>query len=247
MQNPQARTDGMVSRRLDDELIILDSVSNVAHCLSPEAAEVWRLCDGESSPEQIAANAGLSGERLSEVLETLHDADLLEADLPETPRDADAEEYGEDMLGHGSPGKPGALSRREATKRFAQLSAVALGAQLIYSIGVPAAAAAASGIACSEDCASLSTDLCYPYTCDATTGKCVMTPRDCDDNNACTVDTCDPVNGLCRNTPIVCPVSPSPCVFSVCDPVTGCGYANVQDGTSCGVEQACYDGVCIAR
>ncbi len=77
-------------------------------------------------------------------------------------------------------------------------------------------------------------------------GRCVGTPRTCDDANACTVDVCYPLTG-CEFLPAPpCP-GDGRCQVGVCHPQTGCGLEPASDGTSCGALQTCRAAeVCIA-
>jgi slime mold repeat-containing protein/coenzyme PQQ synthesis protein D (PqqD) len=212
----------MLSERVDDELVLYDSVRNTAHCLSGEAAEVWRLCDGERSVEEIASEIGQSADRVSAVLGRLGDSGLLE-------------------LGSGQ----GALSRRDVAKRFAQLGAAALSAPLVYSVDVPAAAAASSSGRCTNDGDCIASNGCLVGTCNTFTGNCTYTPKNCNDNNRCTIDTCDSTTGNCLNTPVVC-TNTNPCQNATCDAEIGCVYTEKVDGTPCGQESTCQAGVCTA-
>ncbi len=117
---PQARSEGIVTEEVGDELVIYVAAMQTAHALSEDAAAVWRHCDGRGSAEAIASRVGLDEVRVVQALEELSGAELL------------VESEG--------------ISRREVYKRSAKLAAAALSAPLIYSIAIPAAAAAASGI-----------------------------------------------------------------------------------------------------
>jgi len=52
---PRARQEGIVVRELSDETLVYDLERHRAHCLNAGAARVWRLCDGNRSVEEIAA------------------------------------------------------------------------------------------------------------------------------------------------------------------------------------------------
>lgn len=87
-------------------------------------------------------------------------------------------------------------------------------------------------------------------TCQA--GRCVGTPRSCDDDNLCTVDLCNAVTG-CEHVPAPpCP-GDGRCQTGVCDPKTGCGFAPATDGTVCGqnvscdLADVCISGQCVTR
>jgi hypothetical protein len=52
---PQARQGGLIQEAVGDELHLYDQDSHAAHCLSTIAACVWRHCDGEHSPANVAS------------------------------------------------------------------------------------------------------------------------------------------------------------------------------------------------
>jgi PqqD family protein of HPr-rel-A system len=51
---PTRRPD-LVSRTLDDEVVILDRASGQVHRLNATASSIWRHCDGTAAAEEIAA------------------------------------------------------------------------------------------------------------------------------------------------------------------------------------------------
>jgi hypothetical protein len=133
---PRARVD-CLSREFDDEVLIYDPQRHEGHCLNSTAAAVWRLCDGSSSPSQIAIvlSRQLLSARVDQpvvrlALEQLADAHLLIE--PEVPTKLP--------------------SRRFAIRRIGIAAAVAL--PLITSIVAPTPANAATclhgGMPCSS-------------------------------------------------------------------------------------------------
>jgi hypothetical protein len=134
---PRARTHALVSYKVADETVVYNLETHQAHCLSPLAALVWRLSDGERSVREIAATVaaelGSVADRRSVVaaLRQLAAADLLVAD------DAGA--------ASSYPGRRGVL------KSLAAAGAVAAGA-FVTTIVVPRAAAALSCAAFHEPC-----------------------------------------------------------------------------------------------
>lgn len=54
VQNPVARSAGLVTREVDGELLVYDLDRDKAHCLNDSAARIWRYCDGERSVSEIA-------------------------------------------------------------------------------------------------------------------------------------------------------------------------------------------------
>jgi hypothetical protein len=66
-------------------------------------------------------------------------------------------------------------------------------------------------------------DACTDYSCDYQDGMCKFKPASCDDTHACTED--------------------------LCDPVSGCFWRSVEDGTACGLGSSfgmCIGGDCVA-
>jgi len=222
------RSTGILTEQVGDELVVYDSVSRRAHCLSADAAAVWGLCDGRRSPADIAGELGAAAARVEAALAELGDAGLLES-IP--------------VAGSG-------MSRRAAARRFAAVGVGALTAPLLYSVAIPRAAAAMSGTTGPPDlCVGKNCDdhnACTIDECDPITGNCTNTPVVCNDDDPCTTDSCDPVKG-CVFTPYACPPSTNPCMVNACQPVDGrpvCVETPVADGTPCGEEGACYQGTC---
>lgn len=67
---PQARTDNLVIRELDDETLVYDMERDEAHCLNQTAAMVWKECDGRTTVTQAAR-------ALKKELDAPVDADLI--------------------------------------------------------------------------------------------------------------------------------------------------------------------------
>jgi hypothetical protein len=226
-ERPLARSEGVLVERLDDQVVVYDSVSRTAHCLSDGTAAVWELCDGRRSAADIASELGVEVDEVTRALQALGDARLLASFA---------------VAQHG-------LSRRDAAKRFAKIGAAAISAPLIYSIAIPHAAAAASGttgggtdLCVGKNCDD-NNNACVTGSCDPITGDCVFTPVVCNDDNICTTDTCEPQKG-CVFTPLNCD-DDNPCTIDTCDPRVGCVHTAVQDGTPCN-GGTCQAGVCTA-
>ena len=120
---PKAKTDGVVSERIDDELVVYDGASHTAHCLSSEAALVWEHCDGRSSQRELAKQLALSPEAVERAIGALEECGLLDSPA---------------AAGEGG------YSRREAAARLARAGGAAFAAPLVYSVAVPSMAAAMS-------------------------------------------------------------------------------------------------------
>ena len=75
---PRARTEGVVSERIDGELVVYDAATQTAHCLSPQAASVWEHCDGDLSILEIADRLELPSESVEHALAALRECGLLD-------------------------------------------------------------------------------------------------------------------------------------------------------------------------
>jgi hypothetical protein len=87
---PKARTEQLIVKEVDDEVLVYDLKSDKAHCLNKTAANVWKNCDGEKSLSDIkAALASDSGAAVDEgvvwlALDQLKQFKLL-AEVPSAP------------------------------------------------------------------------------------------------------------------------------------------------------------------
>jgi hypothetical protein len=135
---PQARTEGLVSEHVGDELVVYDRESHTAHSLSAEAALVWERCDGRLSPAEIGRELALEQVVVEQALGELSRCGLLD-DGP-------------------TPGS--AYSRREAVVGLAKVGGAAFAAPLIYSVAINPAIAAASCAGGQQDGTSRSSSQC---------------------------------------------------------------------------------------
>jgi len=109
-----------ISRQLSDEFLVYDNQTNKAHCLNKTAAEVWSLCDGQTSIPQMAEKLQLSSDDLVRMaVDDLGKAGLLETYQPS----ADA-------------------ARRDTLRKLGFAAAIAV--PLVISVLVPTPAQAAS-------------------------------------------------------------------------------------------------------
>jgi hypothetical protein len=150
-QLPLARTEKLIIKELDDEVLVYDLVSDKAHCLNHTAALVWKNCDGKKSVPQI--NAAIATEAEAPVdqnvvwlaLEQLEKFKLLSATPP-------------------PPAIFAGMNRRQVMRGIG-LAAIALPA--IVSIVAPTAVSAAS---CGQVCGN-------PTECPPACGSCAkLTP-----------------------------------------------------------------------
>ena len=147
---PTARTAQLVIQDAGDELVLYDERAHTAHALSPVAAAVWRACDGSRSPGLIARSTGLEADVVEQALEDLSERQLLELT------------------------EPAVISRRQATKRIAQLGGAAFAAPLIYSVAIGPAIAAASACGATGTTFSAGTGS-GQYPCTTTAGGSTTT------------------------------------------------------------------------
>lgn len=119
---PEARSEGLLTENVGDELVIFDSETNEAHALKPLAAAVFAAADGNTSIEDLAALASITlGDEASvldveAVLTELEDSGLL------------------------VESESGGISRR----RLLQVGGVAAAGAFVSSALVPALAAAST-------------------------------------------------------------------------------------------------------
>jgi len=126
---PQAREEGLITSELPDEVLVLDTGQNKAHCLNDFASNVWKRCDGKTTVKEMTLllgrdfQKGITEEAVWLALDRLGKANLLTERLP-------------------LPGELSRLSRREAVRKFG----LAAGVAVITSIVVPTEAMA--GVSC---------------------------------------------------------------------------------------------------
>jgi coenzyme PQQ synthesis protein D (PqqD) len=126
------RLDGLVVRELPNEVLVYDLESLRAHCLNSTAAAVWRHCDGETSPADIAFRLAREvGEPVDEDVVWLALEDLGRLQLLEAP----------------VVRQTAGLSRRDVIRKGA-LVASALAVPTVFSLVVPTASASV----CQEEC-----------------------------------------------------------------------------------------------
>lgn len=110
------KCEGLVDCAVGDELVVYDTQSNTAHCISGKSVEVYARCDGKASVHEVAAAVGSANiEDVHVILTGFRQAGLVKS--------------------HYAP--PGSISRRKILKAAAALP-------LVSSLLIPSAAAAAS-------------------------------------------------------------------------------------------------------
>lgn len=154
---PLARTNEIVTKEVDGELLIYDCARDEAHCLNSSAAAIWKLCDGRTSiPEMAQAVRSAAGQSVDEI--------LIHATLRQLSARALLENC-DHLLD-----KPFDISRRALARRLGV--AVAL-LPIITTISVPTALAAVS---CAGPCSGAPGRGSCPSgcLCSAITSRCVV-------------------------------------------------------------------------
>jgi hypothetical protein len=149
-RNPLARSEDLVVQEVEDEVLVYDELYARAHCLSADAARVWRACDGNSGADDLAGRLTLSEETVVRALAELEDKELLDQG-PVLPN------------GNGN-----GRTRREFGIRAAKVGALAASAPMIYSTVIAPPMAAATPTP--QQCLFYSADSCNG--CTAICGCC---------------------------------------------------------------------------
>ena len=50
------RTEDVIWRKIGDEIVVIKDNGLAVHVLNKTAAHIWEMCDGDSSPDAIAAS-----------------------------------------------------------------------------------------------------------------------------------------------------------------------------------------------
>ena len=171
LRAPLARSKDLIIEELGEELLVYDTETDRAHCLSREAAVVWRRCDGRTPAEGLRMQLNMDAETVARALAELEACELLEAPLEPTL----------DVV-HSS----GTTRREAATKAVKVGTGLAVGS-LILSQAAPAGAQAVSP----AFCAGIQTNDCG--TCEQN-DCCCCTPGT---NNPAATQTCAATFDLC--------------------------------------------------
>jgi len=213
---PRARTDDLVIEELDGEVLVYDAKSQQAHCLTSAAAKVWRACDGTKDVPALAESLALSVDDVTQALEMLDGVELLE-------------NHGLQITTNGDSNGNG-LTRRELGRKSAMVGAAAAAAPMLYSVAVPAPAAAATPT--NLACALFSTDSCGTSSgAGAVSGCCCC----CQGGGSCKVGG---ATSTCSKGP-TCPDGKAPSCSSSCNnncsgAANAAGCCGVAGASNCG-------------
>jgi hypothetical protein len=147
---PQARTEGLVIRELDDETLVYDTERDEAHCLNQTAALVWESCDGQTTAAQAAKS-------LQSKLDASVDQDLVWLAVKQLQRFHLLE----------GKAKSFSVSRRDLVLKYAP---AALALPVIMSITAPTPAGTVSCLPDDASCGGTGQPPCCSGVCD---GVCI--------------------------------------------------------------------------
>jgi hypothetical protein len=139
--HPIARTEGLVVKQLDDEVLIYDLERHRAHCLNQASALVWRACDGTRAVPELTAMIeesapGWDEDTTNLALSQLEKRHLLSDPLP--PHQGER-----------------TLTRRDVFRKAAFTGlAIGVGIPVVKSIVAPTPAQAASCLPTGSGCSS---------------------------------------------------------------------------------------------
>ncbi len=147
---PKARTEQLIVKEVDDEVLVYDLKTDQAHCLNDTAAKVWKNCDGEKSLTEIkVALANDSGASVDEgvvwlALDQLKQFKLL-AEAP------------------SAPAVFAGMSRRQLVRNLG-VAAIALPVVVSIIAPTPALATSICGSTCTggSDCINPTCNSCKP-------------------------------------------------------------------------------------
>lgn len=157
----RVRKGDLIVRQVGPETVVFDRRQHRAHCLGPLAAAVWRSCDSQHSTAEIAERVSAErGEPVDEIavrvaLRRLERAGLIDGGAS-WPVEA----------GPGAPAAPGGAGRREALRRVAALTGLA-----VLSVVTPSPAqVAATCVRNGQPCTSSAQ--CCNACCNANNNRC---------------------------------------------------------------------------
>ena len=165
---PKARSEGIITKEIDGELLIYDGARDQAYCLNETAAAFWKLCDGRTSVSEIIELWTVSSEQNREsrecvvwlALDQLCRSNLLEETKGKTFWPPPISEIPN-------------MSRREAVRRIGLGAAIALPLVIAMTAPTPAEAAAS----CKHHCDSCSSPIECCGTCSTSVPGCSGSPR----------------------------------------------------------------------
>lgn len=186
---PKARSEGIISKEIDGELLIYDRARDRAHCLNETAATIWNLCDGRSSVREISERWAMSWRHKGEVARKVEAGSGIDQIVPSNEEREQFEQVVRlamdrlrrahllEKTNHKTFTAPisemANISRREAVRRISFGAAIAIPVVTAITAPTPAEAAASCGIHC-DPCSS-PIECCG--TCSTSVPGCSGLPR----------------------------------------------------------------------
>ena len=152
-QLPLARTEQLIVKEVDGEVLVYDLKTDQAHCLNSTAAKVWRHCDGETSVQEIARS-------LEQKDGASVDERLVWLALDEMKRF---------NLLAATPAKPVEFAGLTRRRLMQTMGVAAIALPVVISIVSPTPAQAASPCSAGQSC-SIPADCCTAHPTCVTTG-----------------------------------------------------------------------------
>lgn len=165
--SPVARTESLIVKEVDGEMLVYDLTTDKAHCLNDTAARVWKNCDGRKSVSEISAvlsaesNTSVKDEVVWLALDQLEKFKLLEE----------------------APARPAFLAGMTRRQMVARLGIVAVALPAIVAIVAPDAQAQNSQIQpggcctnrteCANDCIQDPSCIVVPNSPSNSTKRCI--------------------------------------------------------------------------
>ncbi len=155
--SPVARTESLIVKEVDGEILVYDLTTDKAHCLNDTAARVWRNCDGHKTVSEISET--LSAESKTNVKD-----EVVWLALDQLKKFKLLEE---------APAKPGFLAGMTRRQMVARMGIAAIAIPSIVSIVSPTAFAAGAS------CIPQGSVFCCVNPSDCCTGNCTQTATPC--------------------------------------------------------------------
>lgn len=164
----KARSEGLITKEVEGELLIYDRARDRAHCLNESAAAIWKLCNGRRSVSEISAQWAVSSEQNPESSER-----IVWLALDQLRRSHLLEETNGKTFWPPALSEITSMSRREAVRRIGLSAAIAMPLVIAMTAPTPAEAAAS----CKHHCDTCSSPIECCGTCSTNVPGCMGSPR----------------------------------------------------------------------
>lgn len=150
---PRARTKGLLTEELSDEVLVYDLERHQAHCLNPTAALIWKHCDGSTNISEMV-------QLLENSFGRSVDEDVVWCALNQLEKD---------HLLTEQAARPAGMERISRRALIRRVGSAAILLPLVTSISAPTAHASAScGMGCVGGSCPAGCTCCIDNVCRAT-------------------------------------------------------------------------------